>query len=95
MRWLFLLLAAGTVGLAGFFHLQPPKPAASRHMDPWMARLDGNADGLLSRVEYVEVSDGLISFDLLDQDNSGTINTAELEMFMRTVDPMWTFAEPD
>ncbi len=89
------MLAAGTVGLAGFLHLQPPRPAVSRHMDPWMARLDTDGDGRISRVEYVDISDGLIPFDLLDQDMSGAINTAEMEMFMRTVDPMWTFAEPD
>jgi len=95
VRWMLLLLAAGALGGGVFLHLQPPQPPVSRHLEPWMARLDADEDGHISRSEYVQISDGLIPFDLVDMDSSGTIGIRELEVFIRTVDPMWTFAEPD
>lgn len=95
MRALLLILAAGVLGLGIYLRAAPPQPEPSRHITHWMSRIDSNGDQALSRVEYVQVSDGLIPFDMLDLSADGQIDARELELFMRNVDPMWTFAEPD
>jgi len=95
MKWILLALAAAAVGTGIALQLNPPQAAASRHMGPWMERLDENKDGSISRAEYVQISDGLVAFDVVDLDGSGAIGQRELEVFLKTVDPMWTFPEPD
>ena len=95
MRWLLLLLAAAALGAAVVLRLAPPRAEASPHITPWMARLDSDQSGAIERKEYVQISDGLIPFDLVDLSGDGDIDPRELEIFLRTVDPMWTFAEPD
>ena len=95
MRFVILILAAGTLGLGIYLRVAPPQDAPSQHMGPWMERLDSDGDMQISRVEYVQVSDGLIPFDMVDFSGDGAIDMRELERFMRHVDPMWTFAEPD
>ena len=95
MKWILLTLASGALGGAIFLRVSPQKADASQRMVPWMQRLDKDANGSISRAEYVQISDGLISFDLVDLSRDGVIDNRELETFLRTVDPMWTFAEPD
>jgi Ca2+-binding EF-hand superfamily protein len=92
---LLLLLAGAVLGLGLSLRLDPPMPPPSRHLAPWMSRLDADGSGAISRNEYVQISDGLISFDIVDRSGDGAIDTRELEVFLRTVDPMWTFSEPD
>jgi hypothetical protein len=92
---LLLLLAGAVLGLGISFRLAPPTTPPSRHLVPWMSRLDADGSGAITRDEYVQISDGLISYDLLDRNSDGAIDTRELEVFLRTVDPMWTFSEPD
>ncbi len=95
MRTLLLVVAAGALGLGIYLRVVPPQPEPSRHIEHWISRLDTDGDRRLSRVEYVQVSDGLIAFDMVDLSADGQIDSRELETFMRNIDPMWTFAEPD
>lgn len=95
MSTLLLLLAGAALGLGLSLRLDPPLPPTSPHLAPWMARLDSDGSGAISRVEYVQISDGLVPFDLVDTSRDGGIDTRELEVFLRTIDPMWTFSEPD
>ena len=95
MRALLLVFAAGALGLGVYLRVVPTQPDASRHIEHWIGRLDTDGDRTLSRVEYVLVSDGLIAFDMVDLSADGQIDSRELEIFMRNIYPMWTFAEPD
>jgi hypothetical protein len=73
-RTAFLSIAALSIALTG------PALAQDIITEGHLADVDQNGDGIVSEAEYVAHMDGI--FEVLDEDNSGWISYAELEILL-------------
>ena len=83
--WPALLIAGVLHGLAVVVLLRPAPPEHPALIEPWMHRLDGNSDGVLSLEEAQ--ARGLPGAPRWDLDGSGAISPGELEAMLWVLDP--------
>lgn len=81
-----LTLAAILLGAAVLRpHLRPGPSAPARDL---IAHIDGDGDGVISPAEYQRVSDGDLPFSVLDLDESGAIEGAEVDFYLAHISPL-------
>jgi hypothetical protein len=63
---------------------QPRSPEIAREM---LHRMDADQDGRVSPIEYEQVSDGLLVFEILDLNRDGALVLWEVDVLVRRLNP--------
>ena len=89
-----LLIAAGLSGLALWRVLVRPAPVHPVAIAAIMTRLDTDGDQRLSPEEFYPRAAEGAAFELFDLDQSGHLESFELEAILLFVDPVWLTVVP-
>ena len=78
-----LLLTAAALVIA----LRPPTPLAPATTLAFLSQMDTDGSGTVSPEEYRRISDQVVDFSIFDADDSGALDTWEVEQMLFRISP--------